>query len=152
MPNTVQNQLAAGILNKFHVTLGLNLQGKLQDWPSRQDTQYGAMKGLMNKDWHGLKDFKIQMTLYSSTHHLLMIAWQVIKSIVPNNATILATLTVIPGFGQVGKQLLSLIGIRNILVAPQDILKSRSQFNSTISSVDTTTTTPSGFNSSRPNI
>lgn len=135
MGNQVQSQLASGILNQFHVTIGLNLQSKLQDWQGRQNIQYGAVKGLMNKDWHGLSDFNYEMGLYSATNNKLRAAWRVIKSLVPNNPKTLATLIRIPGFGQVGQQVLSLVGISNILVAPQDILKSQTKFNSTIASV-----------------
>lgn len=135
MANEVQSQLASGILDQFHVSIGLNLQSKLQDWQGRQMTQYGSIKGLMNADWHGLADFDFQMSLYSSANHILRIAWKLIKSLVPNNPKILLTLIKIPGFGQVGMQVLSLIGISNILVAPQDILKNANTFNATIKSV-----------------
>lgn len=135
MGNLVQSNLASGILNQFHVNIGLNLQSKLQDWQGRQSVQYGAMKGLMNKDWHGLSDFNFELGLYSSTSGKLRAAWRVIKSIVPNNPKTLATLIRIPGFGQVGQQVLSLVGISNILVVPQDILNNADTFNSTIKSV-----------------
>lgn len=135
MGNQVQDQIASGILDQFHVSIGMNLQTKLQDWQGRQTIQYGAEKSLINKDFHGLSDFNFEMGLYSATHHTLRFAWRVIKSIVPNNPKTLATLITVPGFGQVGRQMLSLVGLSNILVAPQDILKNRNQFNSTITSV-----------------
>lgn len=135
MPNVVQSNLASGILNQFHVSIGLNLQNKLQDWQGRQAIQYGAVKGLMNKDFHGLQDFYSEMDKYSTAGRTLRIAWRLIKAIVPNNPKLLATLVSIPGFGQVGKQVLSLIGISSILVAPQDILKNQTQFNATIASI-----------------
>lgn len=135
MANEVQSNLASGILNQFHVNIGMNLQSKLQDWQGRQQIQYGAVKGLMKSDWHGLDDFKTQMSSYSATFRQGRTAWAVIKALVPNNAKIIATLVKIPGFGQVGQQVLSLVGISNVLVAPQDILKSQSKFNATIASV-----------------
>src|SRR5580692_7336309 len=121
MANTVQVSLASGILDQFHVSIGLNLQSKQQDWQGRQQTQYGAMKGLTNKDFHGLSDFNNEMSAYSATNGILRAAWQVIKSLVPNNPSVTATLVNIPGFGQVGQQVLSLVGASNILIAPQDI-------------------------------
>jgi hypothetical protein len=135
MADQVQLQLAAGLLNQFHVSIGLNLVHKLQDWPGRQQTQYGAVKGLMNKDWHSLSDFNSEMAKYSSASHTLRIAWALIKSIVPNNPKMLSTLVTIPGLGQVGPEMKSLVGITNILVAPQSILKNASQFQSTIKSI-----------------
>jgi hypothetical protein len=135
MSNQVQSNLAAGILDQFHVNIGLNLQSKLQDWQNRQSIQYGAMKGLMKKDWHSLSDFYFQMSLYSSTDTILRNAWSVIQSLVPNNPRILATLVFLSSFGLVGQEILSLIGVSNIVVAPQDILLNKSQFNSTIASV-----------------
>jgi len=133
--STVQANLSSADLAQFNVTIGLNLQNKLQDWPSRQQLQYGAVKGLATQDFHGLQDFDFQMSLYSSTHPLLESAWKVIKSIVPNNPKLLATLLNIPGFGKVGMQVLSLVGIQNIVVAPQSILKSSTQLNATITSL-----------------
>jgi hypothetical protein len=135
MANTVQVSLASGILDQFHVSIGLNLQSKQQDWQGRQQTQYGAMKGLTNKDFHGLSDFNNEMSAYSATNGILRAAWQVIKSLVPNNPSVTATLVNIPGFGQVGQQVLSLVGASNILIAPQDILTDQVTFNATISSV-----------------
>ncbi len=137
MPDQVQSNLASGILDQFHVSLGMNLQTKLQDWPGRQSLQYGSMKGLMNQDWHSLSDFKFQMNLYSSTSHTLRIAWSLIKNLILNNAKMLATLIHIPAFGSapLGSQVLSLVGIQNVLVAPQNILTSQQSFNSTIKSV-----------------
>lgn len=135
MATAVQDNLASGILDQFHVTIGLNLQSKLQDWQGRQSIQYGAQKGLMKQDWHSLSDFNFQMNLYSSASHTLRVAWRLIKALVPNNPKLLATLVTIPGFGQVGKQVLSLVGISNIIVAPQNILQDRNQFNATISAI-----------------
>jgi hypothetical protein len=137
MSDQVQSNLASGILDQFHVSLGLNLQTKLQDWPGRQSLQYGSMKGLMNQDWHSLSDFKFQMNLYSSSSHTLRIAWSLIKNLVLNNAKMLASLIHLPAFGNVplGSQVLSLVGIQNVLVAPQNILTSQASFNSTIKSV-----------------
>lgn len=137
MGTNVQSQLAGAILNQFHVSIGLNLQSKLQDWSGRQSIQYGSMKGLMNADWHSLSDFQLQLSLYSSTHAILEAAWQVIKSMVPNNPQMLLTLLHIPGFGLVGQQVLSLVGISSILVAPQNILQNTNQFQSTIGSIST---------------
>lgn len=137
MANNVQNQLAGGILDQFHVNIGLNLQTKLQDWSSRQDLQYESMKGLMNKDWHSIADFNFQLAQYSSTNLILRAAWAVIQSLVPNNPKMLATLIHIPSFGSnpLGSSVLSLVGVENLLVAPQDILGDADTFNSTISSV-----------------
>lgn len=137
MANQVQSQLASGILDQFHVNIGLNLQSKLTDWSGRQDLQYESMKGLMNKDWHSLSDFYFQLSLYSSTNRILRIAWQLIKNLVPNNPKMAGTLVTLPKFSPnpVGRSVLSLVGVENILVASQDILKNRDQFNSTIASV-----------------
>lgn len=135
MANQVQSQIASGILDQFHVSIGLNLQSKLQDWQGRQQIQYGAMKGLMQKDWHSLADFYFEMSLYSSTNNILRSAWSVIQSMVPNNPRVLSTLITLSNFGLVGQQILSLVGVTNIVVAPQDILKNQAQFNTAISSV-----------------
>ena len=135
MSNTVENQIAQQVLNQFHVSLGLNIQAKLTDWQGRQQTQYGAIKGLLNKDWHSLADFKIQLQLYSNTSRKLRIAYAVIKSLIPNNAKLQATLINIPGFGYVGQQILSLSGINGILLSPQDILTNTKQFNNTVSAI-----------------
>lgn len=135
MPNSAQSDISSGVLQQFNVSIGLNLQSKLQDWPSRQSTQYGAVKNLVSGDFHSLADFKTQMTMYSSVSHTLRIAWGLIKQLVPNNAQLLATLVNIPGFGKVGQQVLSLVGISNILVAPQNILQNPVQLQATIKSI-----------------
>lgn len=135
MANSVQSNLATGILNTFHVNIGLTLQSKEQDWQGRQNVQYGAIKGLMNSDWHSLADFNTEMSEYSATNGILVAAWAIIKNLVPNNPQLLATLISPPGFGKVGQQILSLVGVTNLVVAPQDILEDTDTFNSTISSV-----------------
>lgn len=137
MANQVQSQLAGGILDQFHVSIGLNIQSKLTDWSGRQDIQYESMKGLMNADWHSLSDFNFQMGLYSASSHTLRIAWQIIKNLVLKNAKMLATLAHIPSFGSVplGSSVLSLVGIQSILVAPTSILQNQQTFQATISSV-----------------
>ena len=135
MPNSAQNDIASGDLQQFNVSIGLNIQSKLQDWPGRQSVQYGAVKNLVSGDFHSLADFKTQMTMYSSISHTLRVAWRLIEQLVPNNAQLLATLISIPGFGKVGQQVLSLVGISNILVAPQNILQNPTQFNATINSL-----------------
>jgi hypothetical protein len=135
MANQVQSTLASGILDSFHVSIGLSLQSKQQDWQGRQATQYGAMKGLTTQDFHGLADFNNEMSSYSSTNGILMSAWNIIKNLVPNNPTITSTLVNITGFGMVGQQVLSLVGVTNLLIAPQDVLQNSSTFDSTISSV-----------------
>jgi hypothetical protein len=137
MSNEVQSNLSSGILDQFHVSIGLSLQNKLSNWQGRQDIQYESIKGLMNVDFHSLLDFKFQMAMYSSTNNILQVAWNLIQALVPNNAKLLATLIKLPSFGNIplGSSVLSLVGVSNIITAPQDILTDPSTFNSTISSV-----------------
>lgn len=135
MGTSVQNSLSNQLLDQFNVSIGLNLQNKLQDWQGRQDIGYESIKVQLSKEWHSLPDFNFQLALYSTASHTLQIAWGLIKAIVPNNPKIVATLINIPGFGQVGSSVLSLVGISNILVAPQSILQNEQQFTSTISSL-----------------
>src|SRR5665213_969777 len=136
MSNEVQSQFSTDILNQFHVSIGLSLQSKLNNWQGRQDIQYESIKGLMNVDFHSLLDFKFQMALYSSTNNILQAAWALIQALVPNNAKLLATLIRLPNFGNIplGSSVLSLVGVSNIVTAPQDILTNASQFQATISS------------------
>jgi len=135
MANTVQSNISSQVSNQFNVNIGLNLQSKLTDWPSRQDMQYESMKGNMNLDFHGLEDFNFQMAAYSATNGILSAAWNIIKGMAPNNPKLLMSLVKIPGFGQVGQSVLSLIGIQSILVAPQSILQNPTALASTIKSL-----------------
>lgn len=135
MGATVQTNLTGQLLNQFHISIDANIINKQTDWPTRQKTQYESIKGLMYPDWHGLADFQKQLLMYSNTNIILTAAYAVIKLLIPNNQEILATLTTVPGMGQVGKFLLSLAGFGSIFIAPQDILSNSNKLQSTINSL-----------------
>lgn len=120
---TVQTSLAIGTVNQFGVPLSVSLVCKSQDWQTRQKISYQSIIDNIRQDFHGLADFKQQMTMYSNALGTSgKIAWQVIQALVPNNAKVLSEELEVAGMGLVGAFLLSIPGFGQVLgIVPQAV-------------------------------
>lgn len=118
----VQLQISDSYLNQFDRSIGVSGMQKLQQFPSLQQLGYAGQLGSMKNDFHGLQDFKDQLTAYSSTSSLLTVAWSVIKAIVPNNVNVTRLLTTIPGLGLVGQAFQSIHNFGQVFsLSPGDL-------------------------------
>src|SRR5271166_2694837 len=97
----VQANLSDQYLQQFNLPIGVSGMQKLQQFPALQKLGYAGQLGSMKQDFHGLSDFKSQMSKYSSVSHTLKIAFTLISAIIPNNPSIALLLKDIPGLGTV---------------------------------------------------
>ena len=100
---SVQTNIAAGYLSAFEGPIGVSVMSKLTQWPFLQQLGFAGTLDQSSSTFHGLKDFNLQMNMYSSTNGLLKIAWNVIKQFVLNNAEVLALEYHAPNLGKVGR-------------------------------------------------
>jgi hypothetical protein len=122
---SVQTLTATTALAQYLRPIGVSIIPDGQDWSSRQQIQYEAMKGLMKDDFHGLADFNEQMNLYSSTNiQILKPAYTAMKPLIKINRNILQKLIYNPILGMwVGKLLMKVVGFEKAFTVPQDILE-----------------------------
>jgi hypothetical protein len=97
---------------------------KLNQWPYLQELGHAGSLPYNCKTFHGLSDFNLQMTTYSSVHPILAAAWQVIKRIVLNNAMTRLLMYQDPTLGQVGLQFRSMSTFGQVFSLAPDELQS----------------------------
>jgi hypothetical protein len=119
----INSNVTEEYLSKFDRAINISTVQKLTKWPFLQQLGYNGHMPHVNKDFHGLQDFKIQLTKYSNTHILLRAAWAVISQLVPMNASILLKLFSAPGLGQVGSLFGSLHSFGQVFGVSVDELK-----------------------------
>jgi hypothetical protein len=118
----IQNSISDQFLQQFDRSIGVSGMQKLQQFPALQKLGHAGQLSLLKNDFHGLKDFKAQMKLYSSSSTILKIAWSLISSIVLNNPTIAVLLTNIPGLGMVGQAFQSIHNFGQVFsLSPGDL-------------------------------
>lgn len=119
----VQSNLAVGVTSQFGMPLSVSMVCKSQNWKTRQKLAYEAMKDNIRKEFHGLADFKEQMSMYSNSLGLSgKIAWKIIQSLVPNNRQVLTTELEVAGMGLVGAFVLSIPGFAQVFgMVPQAV-------------------------------
>ena len=132
---SVQLDIAAGYLSDFENPLGVSVMSKLTQWPILQQLGYAGSLTHINQNFHGVKDFYDQMTAYSSTHAILIAAWQAIKQLAPKNPEVLATMFVSPVLGQVGNEFLALSSFGQAFAITPDQLKIPSAITSAVQSL-----------------
>lgn len=99
---TVHQQIAADVLNEFNMPLSVSAMSKLQQFPMLQKLAFNGHLNDLKANFHGLKEFNIQMDLYSSTNPILTAAWKAIKHLAPQNLQIAGLLFTDPSLGTVG--------------------------------------------------
>lgn len=99
----VQSQVSTQYLKAFSLPIGVSGMQKLQQFPALQQLGYAGQLASIKNDFHGLVDFNLQMSQYSSVSGMLTVAWSLIKYIAPNNANVGRLLFTAPGLGSVGQ-------------------------------------------------
>lgn len=132
---TVTDNIAALALAKYGRPVAVSIIPSGQKWKDRQIIQYNAMLGLMKEDFHGLDDWKEQMSLYSSTNMMVLRpAWTVIRPLVTLNRKLLAKVIINPRLGMwVGRMLSKVAGFEKTFALPTAILEDNSQLKGLLS-------------------
>ena len=120
-----QDLMSATALDQWDrpVTVAFIDQG--QDWQSRQQIQYAAIKGLMKSDFLGLKDWQDQIQTYSKANPTQLSGpMAAIAGLVSQNARLMEDLTDDSELGLVGNYLLQVLGFTDIVLQPEQILNS----------------------------
>src|SRR4051812_4379747 len=118
----VHDSISDQYLQQFNRSIGISGMQKLSQFPALQQLGYNGQLGSITKDFHGLKDFKSQLSKYSSVSHTLRLAWSLISFIVPNNAAIKGLLFSSPSLGTVGKMFSSIHNFGQVFsLSPQDL-------------------------------
>lgn len=138
---SVQLNISAGYLSAFENPLGVSVMAKLAQWPVLQRLGFAGSLGHLNQNFHGLTDFKNELTDYSSTSDLLEAAWLVIKQVVPVNPVVSALLFSSPTLGQVGKEFQQLSGFGQVFAITPDQLKQPTAIQSAVDSANSTADT-----------
>lgn len=121
--SNVQDKIASDYLAQFDRPLSVSSMLKLRRWPMLQELGFNGQLGHMKNTFHGLKDFKRQMEMYSSTHWILKLAWKVISSLVLNNAMVKMLLFTSASLGEVGKLFKSIGSFEQVFaVKPDEVL------------------------------
>lgn len=118
----VQDNVSDQYLEQFDRPIGVSGMQKLQEFPMLQQLGYNGQLSSMKNDFHGLQDFKDQMSKYSSVSHTLKIGFTIIQAIIPNNPSIGRLLITSPGMGTVGKLFSTIQGFGQVFaLTPSDL-------------------------------
>ncbi len=134
---SVQLSIAAGYLSSFESPIGVSVMAKLAQWPTLQKLGFAGQLGHMNANFHGLEDFKNQISAYSATNGLLEAAWQVIKQVAPMNPSIIPLLFRSDVLGQVGVEFQQLSGFGQAFAITPTQLKLPAAVESQVQSTST---------------
>ena len=130
MSNTVTDQMASTELANFDYPVDVVFISQGQDWLTRQQIGYAAIKGLLKEDFRGLEDWSEQIRTYSQTNAMyLMPAYTAILPLVDRNRNILMSLARNPQLGWVGQFLIKVYGFAKIFTAPTEILDNSANLN-----------------------
>jgi hypothetical protein len=101
---TVSNDPAAvAYVASYDLPLSITVMSTSQQWAFQQLLAYNAMLPYISMDFHGLKDFYDQMSLYSITNAFQLSGpWNAIKTIAPLNLNIQDEMYVDPDLGLIG--------------------------------------------------
>jgi hypothetical protein len=138
----VQSNLAAGYLSAFERPIGVSVMSKLLKWPFLQRLGHAGSLSYANTTFHGLQDFNVQMSEYSSTNAILITAWNVIKQLAPLNPSVTAMMFTSPILGVVGNEFQSLTGFGEVFALSPDQLTSPSAIASQLASAVPATAIP----------
>lgn len=118
----IHDSISDTYLQQFDRSIGVSGMQKLSQFPALQQLGYNGQLGSMKNDFHGLNDFKSQLTKYSSASFTLRTAWTLISAIVPKNVSIQQLLVTSPGLGTVGKMFSSVQNFGQVFsLSPQDL-------------------------------
>lgn len=122
----VQDQISNSYLQTFDRPLSVSAVDKLRQFPFLQELGYNGQLGHLKDNFHGLKEFNVQMDMYSQ-HPLLKAAWTIIKYIAPKNPFITAKLFISSTMGSVGNLFQGLQGFDKVFSLSPDELKDPTQ-------------------------
>ena len=123
MPSQVQDAMSSDDLADFNVPVSVVLITQAQDWQTRQQIAYAAIKGLLQGDFLGLADWQQQINLYSLANPAYLTGpYNTIKALAGLNQIVLKSLVLDPVLGLVGEFLTQIYGIQKTFVAPADLL------------------------------
>lgn len=101
---SVQTNISSGYLSSFERPIAVSVMSKITSWPFLQELGFAGSLQHQKNTFHGLNDFKSQLSKYSSTNYLLASAWKVIQMLVPLNAEVSKLMYNDSSLGQVGNQ------------------------------------------------
>ena len=90
---------------------------KASQWRGQQQLQYASIISYIKNDFHGLADFQDQMSTYSSTHPILVAAWNTVVGRVPMNAKVSLQTYYDPILGCVGNAYQTMLGFGSVFAA-----------------------------------
>jgi hypothetical protein len=127
MSNIVTDQMASDELMNFSSPVSVSFITQAQDWQTRQQIQYAAVKGLLKEDFLGLADWSEQIRTYSQTNAMyLMPAYMTILPLVARNRNVLMSLARNPQLGWVGQFLMRVYAFASVFNAPTELLQDSS--------------------------
>lgn len=132
---SVQTNISTGYLSSFERPIAVSVMAKTNSWPFLQELGFAGSLQHQRDTFHGLNDFKKQMSKYSSTNYLLTAAWKVIQMLVPNNAEVSKLMYTDQSLGQVGTQFRQLQNFGQVFALSPDELQSPSAVNSKITAL-----------------
>ena len=125
MGDQASNQMSSAALAQWDVPVTVAFIDQGQDWNTRQQIQYAAIKGLMKPDFLGLGDWTNQIGLYSKANPIhLSGPMAAVTALTPLNSKLETSLVDDPDLGLVGNFLLQVLGFADIVMSPEDILNS----------------------------
>lgn len=130
---SVQLNISAGYLSSFESPLGVSVMSKMTQWPFLQQLGFAGSLTHMNQNFHGLSDFNLQLSEYSSTGAVLEAAWSVIKQIAPKNPLVTALMFNSSTLGQVGNEFQNITGFTQAFAITPDQLKQPANIGSLVS-------------------
>lgn len=131
---TAQDNITTDLLDKFHRPLSINIVKKSRDWQFRQKMGYESMKGLMQKDWMSVSDWKEQISLYSKSLILLSGPISAITPLLVLNRKLLTSLFIDKIKGKVGKFLQTMQGFDTAFVLSPETLNDEEALDERLSS------------------
>ena len=97
MPSQVQDAMSSDDLADFNVPVSVVLITQAQDWQTRQQIAYAAIKGLLQGDFLGLADWQQQINLYSFANPAYLTGpYNTIKALAGLNQNVLRSLVLDP--------------------------------------------------------
>ena len=123
MSNTVTDQIASDELTNFDCPVNVVFISQSQDWQTRQQIGYAAIKGLLNEDFLGLADWSEQIRTYSEANPAYLSApYSTILPLIARNRNVLMSLAMNPKLGWVGQFLMKVYAFSAVFTAPTELL------------------------------
>lgn len=131
----IHEGIASDVLQQFNMPLSVSSMTKLQQFPMLQQLSFNGQLSSMNDTFHGVKDFTLQMDLYSSYHPILTAAWKLIKGLAPKNPSVTSLLFQDKALGKVGSLFKSIHGFGQVFGINPNPLPDISSLSNKVSKV-----------------